>query len=157
MKYSKHQKTRKTITASLLAAFITASILSDIDAAMFPADTEHAIKQEMIENLKPQESDNIEHADNQNHHESEDTDDVKDKNSDSEKKKTVTGKWKEKNQQFYYYINGKRVTGIYKINQKYYYFDKTASRGQAGRKLETTIIFSASPTEKKDTGKRPKR
>ncbi len=141
MKYSKHQKTRKTITASLLAAFITASILSDIDAAMFPADTEHAIKQEMIQNLKPQESDNIEHADNQNHHESEDTDDVKDKNSDSEKKKTVTGKWKEKNQQFYYYINGKRVTGIYKINQKYYYFDKNGVQRTGWQKIGDDYYF----------------
>lgn len=65
------------------------------------------------------------------------------------KKAAVTGKWKTKNDQFFYYENGKKITGLKKIAGKYYYFDSKGVQRTGWQKYQDAYYFFQIANRKK--------
>ena len=57
------------------------------------------------------------------------------------KKIEVKGEWKTKNNSVYYYVNGKKATGIQKIGTKYYYFDSKGIQRTGWQKTGNSYYF----------------
>lgn len=54
---------------------------------------------------------------------------------------SATGKWKSRNQNVFYYENGKKVTGLKEINQKYYYFASNGIQRTGWQKCQGDFYF----------------
>ncbi len=59
----------------------------------------------------------------------------------SQKKETAAGRWKEKKQQFFYCVKGRRIKGIYKIGKNDYYFDKNGVQRTGWQKIGNDYYF----------------
>lgn len=53
----------------------------------------------------------------------------------------ASGKWKSRNQKVFYYENGKKVTGLKKIGQKYYYFADNGIQRTGWQKINGNYYY----------------
>lgn len=60
---------------------------------------------------------------------------------ETRKQQSDSGKWKSRNQKVFYYENGKKVTGVKKIGQKYYYFSDNGIQRTGWQKINGDYYF----------------
>ena len=147
MESTKMRKNKRTIfRQALLAAFI--SVLIAADAGSILAATDAALPAYSINNTETGNAfavtdaalpaGSIEHAETASTFAA--TDSATPAGSINDKE-TAAGRWKEKKQQFFYCIKGRRVKGIYKIGKNYYYFDKNGVQRTGWQKIGNNYYF----------------
>ena len=113
MESTKMRKNKRTIfSQALLAAFI--SVLIAADAGSILAATAAALPPDSLNNTETASSFEDGLTSIQDNSGKDSTEKQPDGSVPSQKKETAAGRWKEKKQQFFYCVKGRRIKGIYK-------------------------------------------